>query len=149
MARRRAERDERLARERVADEQRAARARADPNAPELGGTQAEAELVCRAQGGEASVYVSADESLVIRCAVGGTRIFAAHISPETSLLDEVDVWFEGASLQTVRERFIERLGEPTVHVNDRGLRVFSWRDGAETWIVRIYERGVWVTARSW
>ncbi len=122
-----------------------ARVRAEPRAPDLNSTQAEAELICRQQGGTVVVIDSGDGGLGVSCTLDGRRIFAAHVAPRTVALDQVDTWIEGGDIAAIRDRFERRFGPSTLSYDDRQMRVWTWQRPTETWVVRQYQRGVWVT----
>lgn len=117
---------------------RLAAIRTAPNAPELGGTMAEARALCEQQRGE---FVQ--KGLTIGCKVGGPPIFVAVLDDDARIV-RIDTYYEGADLGMLRRKTESALGPiETEDVTPEGFRAFHWRRG--TVVVSMYRRGVRLT----
>lgn len=133
--------------DRRAREDREASVRARPSAPEVGATSREADAICRAQGATFLPTVAPDGSMALSCALGAHRLFAAHVDHETERLDEVDVFLEGQSVTELRDRYERDLGAPSEAIDERGVREWTWTAERTVLVLRMFERGAWVTMR--
>lgn len=104
-----------------------------PEVPELGGTSAEARVLCERQRGAFSVN---GESLA--CLVGGLPIFACATGG--ARLVRCDGYYEDADLTASRRTVEERLGPPETETVADGFRVFSWK--SSTVLMTMYPHGV-------
>lgn len=133
--------------DRRAREEREAAARAAPSAPEIGATQREAGAICAAQGGTFVPTVAPEGGMALSCGLGPVRLFGAHVDPETERIDEVDTWIEGGSVPALRARYTAELGAPLEALDARRIRTWTWTTERLVFVLRMYERGAWVTVR--
>ena len=141
---------ERARRERLqqVNSERARQVRASPKSPEVGGTPAESDALCRMQGGYQTEHPAKAPSTGIDyvCHVGGLAIYVAHVAVGAQTFERVTVWYEGRDIAATRRHFDERMGPADQVDIQYGYRRWLWnRQGIE---LRGYSGGVRVTTRE-
>lgn len=140
--------EERRRRDAVTRQQQAARAvnaaelaevRRKPKVPEVGGTVAEAEVICGQQRGVSTVH----EGKVI-CALDGITVFVCTEADRR--LNRCDAYHEGGDLTAFRQAAESEYGPATREsLSPKGFRVFMWERGKSTIAVSMYSGGVRTT----